>query len=141
MIVRPAVPSDCDAIAALHSLSWRSTYRDILSDDYLDREVLRRGKDRAGGGNAVHLGHPHVHEDEVRRQLCRGLDRCPAVRDLADHLEVRLRAQHHAEPAADQGLVVGDQHPDHGVRHAVNGSEAVMRQPRPSRAPALRWPP
>ncbi len=40
MNVRSAVPSDCDAIAALHAASWRSTYRNILSDDYLDRDVV-----------------------------------------------------------------------------------------------------
>jgi GNAT superfamily N-acetyltransferase len=43
MIVRSANPSDCDAIAALHALSWQTTYRNILSDDYLDHHV---GEDR-----------------------------------------------------------------------------------------------
>lgn len=39
MIVRAATRDDCDAIAALHVASWRSTYRRILSDDYLDHHV------------------------------------------------------------------------------------------------------
>ena len=36
MIVRDATPSDAGAIAQLHALSWRSAYRGILSDEYLD---------------------------------------------------------------------------------------------------------
>ena len=40
MNVRPAAFSDCEAIAALHAASWRSTYRNILSADYLDHEVV-----------------------------------------------------------------------------------------------------
>jgi GNAT superfamily N-acetyltransferase len=39
MIVRAATRDDCDAIAALHTASWQSTYRHILSDDYLDHHV------------------------------------------------------------------------------------------------------
>ncbi len=45
MIVRPASPTDCDAIAALHALSWQTTYRNILSQDYLDHHVLDDRKD------------------------------------------------------------------------------------------------
>ena len=43
MTVRPARPTDCAAIAALHADSWRTTYRHILASDYLDRQV---GDDR-----------------------------------------------------------------------------------------------
>lgn len=45
MIVRPATPTDCDAIAALHALSWQQTYRNILSNDYLDHHVHDDRKD------------------------------------------------------------------------------------------------
>jgi ribosomal protein S18 acetylase RimI-like enzyme len=45
MIVRPATPSDCHAIAALHARSWQSTYREILSNDYLDHHVADDRKD------------------------------------------------------------------------------------------------
>lgn len=37
--VRSATYSDYDAIAALHATSWKSTYRGILSDHFLDTEV------------------------------------------------------------------------------------------------------
>lgn len=36
MIVRSATAADLDPIAALHVESWRSTYRGILPDEYLD---------------------------------------------------------------------------------------------------------
>ena len=45
MIVRAATRDDCDAIAALHAASWQSTYRRILSDDYLDHQVAEDRKD------------------------------------------------------------------------------------------------
>jgi len=40
MRIRPATRSDCTAIAALHTASWRYAYRDALSDEYLAREVV-----------------------------------------------------------------------------------------------------
>lgn len=39
MIVRTATADDCEAIAALHVSSWRTTYRHILTADYLDHHV------------------------------------------------------------------------------------------------------
>ena len=37
--LRPMTPADADAIAALHATSWRSAYRGLLTDDYLDNGV------------------------------------------------------------------------------------------------------
>ncbi|MEJ1995367.1 MAG: GNAT family N-acetyltransferase [Limibacillus sp.] len=37
--LREARAEDAEAIAALHAESWRSTYRGILSDDYLEGEI------------------------------------------------------------------------------------------------------
>ena len=37
--LRDAVAADADAIAALHAASWRSAYRGIVSDAFLDGEV------------------------------------------------------------------------------------------------------
>lgn len=39
MIIREATDRDVTAIAALHVESWRSAYRGILSDDYLDHHA------------------------------------------------------------------------------------------------------
>lgn len=43
---RWAVPTDWEAIAALHAASWQTAYRGILSDEYLDHQAIaeRRAK-------------------------------------------------------------------------------------------------
>jgi ribosomal protein S18 acetylase RimI-like enzyme len=41
MIVRNATENDVAAIAALHAESWRSNYRNVLSDGYLEKDVYR----------------------------------------------------------------------------------------------------
>ncbi len=38
-IIRPAGVKDAAAVAAIHCDSWRSAYRGILPDDYLENEV------------------------------------------------------------------------------------------------------
>jgi GNAT superfamily N-acetyltransferase len=40
IVLRQALNSDAKTIAALHSESWRSAYRGILSDAYLDVEIF-----------------------------------------------------------------------------------------------------
>lgn len=42
--LRQAVTSDAETIAALHTESWRSAYRGILSDDYLDGTIFDERK-------------------------------------------------------------------------------------------------
>lgn len=37
--IRQASRTDADVIAAIHVRSWRATYRGLLSDQYLEREV------------------------------------------------------------------------------------------------------
>lgn len=37
MIIRPAMPGDCGAIAHVHVEGWRTTYRGIVDQQYLDR--------------------------------------------------------------------------------------------------------
>ena len=39
-VLTPATASDAAAIALLHAQSWRSAYRGMLSDEYLDRHVV-----------------------------------------------------------------------------------------------------
>ncbi len=36
LVIRPAVPADADAIAALHADSRRELFRGVLADSYLD---------------------------------------------------------------------------------------------------------
>ena len=40
MQIREANPSDLDAIASLHARSWRGAYRGMLSDAYLDGDLV-----------------------------------------------------------------------------------------------------
>jgi GNAT superfamily N-acetyltransferase len=42
--LRQAVTSDAETIAALHTESWQSSYRGILSDDYLDNVIFDERK-------------------------------------------------------------------------------------------------
>jgi ribosomal protein S18 acetylase RimI-like enzyme len=39
MSIRPALPSDWAVIAAIHAASWRSAYRGIYPDSYLEEEA------------------------------------------------------------------------------------------------------
>ncbi len=61
LIVRPVAAADEAAIALLHAESWRSTYRGILPDRYLDQELLQDRKDhwaRVFAGQAgTHITH------------------------------------------------------------------------------------
>jgi ribosomal protein S18 acetylase RimI-like enzyme len=41
ILLRDALYSDCTAIAKLHAASWQKFYRGILSDHYLDNEVVQ----------------------------------------------------------------------------------------------------
>lgn len=81
--------------------------------------------------------------------------RLDAVRGLADDAEIGSRVDEHPEPGPDQGLVVGDQHPDltlwtrhraaAGIaphrRRSSAGSRATTAKPPSGRAPAVSWPP
>jgi hypothetical protein len=67
--------------------------------------------------------HAHVHEDYVGAEPAGQLDRFHAVCGLADHLDVVLGLQDQAKATPDQGLVVGDEHPDAGrVGHGAAAS-------------------
>ena len=67
-------------------------------------------EDPAGGLQAVHVGHPDVHQHDVGPQLRRRRHRLGPVGGLADHLDA-ARGEDHPEAGADQVLVVGDEHP------------------------------
>ena len=102
----------------------------------------------SGGGDAVGSRHPHVHQNHVRPECCHLGDSLVSVDRLADHVEVRLDLQDHAEPDPDQGLVVDDQNPDRGcwwlrrAAHAgISGSVATSSKPPSGRTPAIIEPP
>ena len=75
------------------------------------------------------------------RRLRASAHRLGAVGRLADHLDVGLRVEDHAEPGAHELLVVGDEHADGHVVHPARGSTAVTAHPPPGAGPASQVPP
>ena len=93
MIVRPAGPSDCDAIAALHARSWQTTYRNILSQDYLDHHVVDDRKDLWDARFTKFDQHKHqvavaVDGEAIIGFVCVLLDEEPEYGALLDNLHV-----------------------------------------------------
>ena len=68
-----------------------------------------------GGLDAVDAGHADVHEHDVGGELLGLDDRLFAVLGLGDDVDALFRVQDHVEPAPEQGLVVGDHHPDDAI--------------------------
>ena len=98
--------------------------------------VARHGRrDGPGGLDPVEDGHAHVHEHDVGPVELDQAHGVGAVGGLADDLEVVLGLEDHAEPLAQQRLVVGQDDPD---RHAVVGRLAVAQ--RGHDLPATRRP-
>jgi hypothetical protein len=64
------------------------------------------GLDPLCGLQPVHLGHPHVHEDEVGAELSARLQGLLAVVGLSDDLESLLAGEHGPETFPYQGVVV-----------------------------------
>ena len=95
MIVRAARPEDCDAIAALHANSWRTTYRHILAHDYLDHQVAEDRQD-LWAARFAHYDRAHHYvavatEDAgtpVTGFVCVLLDEEPEYGALLDNLHV-----------------------------------------------------
>jgi peptidoglycan/LPS O-acetylase OafA/YrhL len=103
------------------------------------------GGDAAGRLDPVHHGHPDVHEHDVGAGAAGQVDGLPAVEGLADDVDVRLGVEDQPEARPDQGLVVGEQHPDaHGVtgsRSAAAGRTACTANPPSGDGCAVTVPP
>ncbi len=104
---------------------------------------LRRGalrlEEPARRLDAVHLGHAHVHQDDIRRHALRLGQRLASVLSLPHHLDVRFRLEDHAKARAHQRLVVDDQ--DSETHAGTTGSLARSRNPPSGRGPASNSPP
>ena len=99
-----------------------------------DPDLGMLARDRLGGGDAVDVRHPHVHDHDVGPMPRGSGGGLPAVRRLRDHLEVAVRLEDHAEPQPEQVLVVGQDHPNRHRRpcrapSARSGIQALTRQP------------
>ncbi|GGT81445.1 hypothetical protein GCM10010244_02090 [Streptomyces coeruleorubidus] len=82
------------------------------------------GEDAAGGLQAVHLGHPDVHQHDVGTCAAGRFDRFGSVGRLGDDVDA-VGAEDQSESGADQGLVVGEEHTQrlgHGVSKGIRAS-------------------
>src|SRR6185437_9283874 len=77
--------------------------------------------DPRGRLGAVAPGHADVHQDHVRLQSDRPLDRLLTVAGGAHHVYAGLDAQQGRDPVADELLVVGHQDADRRSRRACGG--------------------
>ncbi len=95
----------------------------------------------SGGLDAVHQRHPDVEQADVGTQPERQAHGLAPVGGRADHLDAGLGIEQHRQPAADDGLVVGDQDPDGHRAVPVRGRTASTRQPCSPAGPAWKVPP
>lgn len=62
------------------------------------------------GLNAVEIWHVEVHEDEVRMQSFRLIDRFPSIRGLSHHFHPLLRAEERRQDPPESFMVICQQH-------------------------------
>ena len=103
--------------------------------------AVRLGADVPCRLDAVHLGHPHVHQHDLGRVLAHEPYRVPPVGGTGDDGDVGLRLEQRREPGAHDLLVVDDERPDHAGAPASSGSIASTANPAPSAAPHENDPP
>ena len=89
----------------------------------------------------VELGHPDVHQDDVRVEPSGLVHRFEPVARLGDDLDVLLAREQHAEAGADHRLVVGDEDPDRHRPLLSSGRRVLSTKPPPLADPALISPP
>lgn len=99
MTVRPATASDAMAIAELHAGSWRSAYRGILRDQFLDGPVIQDRR-RLWESRLSNSPTPEAqfvalieHDGELKAFVCVLLDADPHWGALLDNLHVSTSAQ------------------------------------------------
>src|SRR3989304_3728810 len=68
--------------------------------------------DSAQNLKSIHPGHPDVKQHNIRLEGLRHTQRLEAICRFANDIDVRLPRQEHAEPFTEEGVVVGDEHPD-----------------------------
>ena len=103
----------------------------VLLDEARHRDDLRLGAlglDSADRGDAVHVRHQEVHEDDIRREPAGQGDALAAVGRLADDLDVVLEIEEDPKTHPDDGMVVDDQDPDPGA--LLHGASSGARPDR-----------
>jgi GNAT superfamily N-acetyltransferase len=92
VLLRDALYSDYTAIAALHAANWQQYYRGILSDNYLDNEVVQDRLHTWDERLRIPAGNQQLTVAIVNNELagfaCLFLDDDPAFGSLVDNLHV-----------------------------------------------------
>ena len=65
--------------------------------------------------DAVQIRHGDIEHSDVGPGRFGQIHRSTAVAGLADHLEIFLLLEHQAESAADDGVIVGQDNPNHAA--------------------------
>lgn len=95
--IRAATCADVDAIAALHVASWRSTYRGILLDEFLDGPVeenrLNLWRSRLENPGAAQIVLLTEGADGLDGFVCLLLDHGPHRHSYIDNLHVAARCR------------------------------------------------
>ena len=86
----------------------------VMHGEHDDGHIRQRRRDPLGRRESVHHRHIHVHQDEVRHDPARLLDRLRPVARLAHDLEIRLRLEQPLQPLPQQRVVVREEDPRHG---------------------------
>jgi hypothetical protein len=103
----------------------------LLLDEARHRDDLRLGPlglDPADRGDAVHVRHQQVHQDDVGLEPAGHGDALAAIGGLADDLDVVLQVEEHAEAHPDDRVVVDDQDADAGA--VLHGASSGTRPDR-----------
>lgn len=91
--IRPALASDLDTIATLHTESWRHAYRGLLPDAILDQDLLgsrlRLWTPRLAGADVGRHTLLAVHQGEAAGFVSLQLEADPVHGHLIDNLHVR----------------------------------------------------
>jgi hypothetical protein len=85
-----------------------------------DPRLRRRDEHLARGGDAVEVGHPHIHQHDVGRPGADGRDGGPAVRRLAHHLDARITLQDRSQPRPHEVVVVDEHDADRRICHGCS---------------------
>lgn len=92
IILRKAIPSDYRSIAALHATNWQTTYRGMMSDHYLDHEVVDERllfwKKRLELPDPQQETIVALSGDELMGFVCMMIDDDPEFGSLIDNLHV-----------------------------------------------------
>src|SRR2546422_395946 len=116
----------------------------LLGGVHREDQHARAGRlfgDAGGRLEAVEARHRDVHDDHVGTVAAHEVERFAPVRRLRNHLDPADLAQHGADPLANQGVVLGEQHAQRGRHGSVRGNRAHTVVPVPGWESIRKSPP